>query len=148
MENSYRLTVKNVIDMSVEDLAEVIERSFTHQIPNTFASIEDLRTAQSLLSVFYRDYAFLSTLAVAFNACKRRLRIDQDHDADIISGLEKDFMSKHDLLKNAADVSKRGWDTVSRMVTIRKMEYDEIHMTEPVIRTADAADTRGKGGRA
>lgn len=116
------MTYSDILNMSPTQLFEWITKEFIIQIPAQIHSIEDMDYAATTLLKLSSHYSYLNSLLsyakIRTRECKR--------SGDRIE--YEDMVDKKEIIQNMTDSVKQQYAAVSRSVTIRIENNQELRM--------------------
>ena len=108
------------------ELAQVLLRQFQVEIPPYIETADELNEAQSVISRSVSNYAFLDSMAQLIKMTKRVRKREGADKKEI-----EDLLSKEVIFSRLADQCKTAYQATSRLVTVRQLVLEELHMSDP-----------------
>lgn len=120
-----KITYKNVLEMTNEELVVALAKDYYKPIPIEIQSVEEMQTAGKRLAEITNQYSYLMTLLAEVKAVTRTLHKDKDKkDAyDIMVG-------KRDTIQAYVDILKQSYTGLSREISTRTEALKEINMSK------------------
>ena len=113
----------SILNMEPEKLLDWLNNEFTVQIPEEILSIEDMNEAARILLQLSNSYSYLCTLSsYAKIAARQAKRYGEKMDYE-------DAVDRKKIIQNMTDCIKQQYAAVSRSVTIRIENNQELRMT-------------------
>ena len=85
-------------------------------------SCDDLKKASEIMKTCIANYAFLTNMVMVANYLKRRCKLRTPEHEDAVL--------RETYLINYADYQKKLYELTSRLITIRQMQNEELHMSD------------------
>ncbi len=118
------MTMKEIEIMPIESYIQWMANGFHIPVPEQIKSIEDANKAATLLSKYSNNYLYLVELYNNFKVLSRKARRDKDMDK------YEEYVDKRDIAEYMAKGVKLQYQAVSRMITIRQGNLDELSMND------------------
>lgn len=118
------MTMKEIEIMPIENYLQWMANGFYIPVPEQINTIEDADNAASLLSKFSNNYLYLIELYSYFKILSRKAKRDKDMDK------YEEYVDKRDIAEYMAKGVKLQYQAVSRMITIRQGNLDELSMND------------------
>lgn len=116
--------LEQLFKMTPEEYITWLTDTFWQPIPETFDNSEEWAQAGELLCILTNNYGYLLNvygyMQLKVRQCKREKN----------KNMTEDFIDKRDLTDNMIKILKQQYATLSRMVTIRQCNLDELHMSD------------------
>ena len=116
-------TIYQLAESDPEELTQFLIRRYTIRIPETIDSLDGLREASGLLGRLANEKTFLYSLLSFLKVRARILKGKGDKTA------AEQMAMRRDSTELILDGVKSQYDAVSRMVTVYKMQLDEMRMS-------------------
>lgn len=116
---------REILSMEPLALADWLQRNYTFVLPANIESIEQMKIAGNMLSELTNHYSFMMQLLtyakIMVRQEKRKGKENKENAEDMIDRKES--------IQNTADTLKMQYQTISRMITVKKEINDELKMT-------------------
>lgn len=129
------MTKQQIIDMNVDDFINYIVNTYLEPVPERLETIEEMSTAGMLLAKYANSYTYLVALYAYLKAAARRAKraqIEAKHTEDELAAKEiyEDLNDKANLTIEFYKAIKQQYAALSRMITVRSDNLDELHMSD------------------
>lgn len=114
--------IKNVLSKEPSDLLNWLISNFTVRTPELVITMEDMSRASESLLKLSGIYTYLMTLVSYAKVMTREYKRSGDKTA------HEDMVDRKEILQNYADAIKQEYQAVSRAVTIRIENNNELKM--------------------
>lgn len=108
------------------EMTEELLRRFRIEVPPYLETADELNAAQSIISRSVSNYAFLDSMAQMIKMTKRARKREGAEKKEI-----EDLLSKEEIFTRLADQCKTAYQATSRLVTVRQLVLEELHMSDP-----------------
>ncbi len=112
-----------ILNMDPDDLMKWLTREYVIQMPQEIVSVDDMNNAAKLLLQLSTYYSYLCTLLSYAKIRARKLKRDGDKQA------YEDMVDRKEAIQNMTDSIKQQYAAISRGVTIRIENNQELKMT-------------------
>ena len=116
------ISIDSILISSSTEVAQSIDRIITDPILTKCETIDDLNQISEMLPKLVNLYSFFMSIESMLKAKNRELKRTGDKEA------VADIVDKTFIVHNACEVIKMKQKTLSRLITIKQMVNDEIHM--------------------
>lgn len=110
---------KTIRNADPDDLSKAIISHYMNSIPSSIRSEEDLEKMGDLLGRLVNERTYLTGLLMQLRTEARRMKKAKDPGAE-------DMAMRRDIVDYALDSVKSQYDAVSRMLTVHKMQVEEL----------------------
>lgn len=118
-----------------------LQKNFIHTLPNGIHTDEEMRYAGDLLGRLTNEYAYLASLETGLDLYVQSLKgrcgkkpstKDPEEMAKyLVAKDEYDMMvNRKKAVSTFAEISKKSYNSVSRMITVRLKDLEELNMSE------------------
>jgi len=114
-----------ILTMAPMELAKWLNENYTFVIPDSIDSIDQMKQVSRILSELTNSYAYMMQL---LNYAKIMVRQEKRKGKENKENYEN-MIDRRDILQNVADILKMQYQTVSRMITVKKEINEELKMT-------------------
>ena len=114
-----------LLNMTPIDLAMWLEKEYASTLPSNIDSMEEMKKVNTQLSRLANSYSFVMQL---LTYTKIQVRQEKRKGKENKENYE-DMIDRRDTLQNTADILKMQYQTLSRMITVKKEINDELRMS-------------------
>ena len=114
-----------LLNMTPIDLAIWLEKEYASTLPSNIDSMEEMKKVNTQLSRLANSYSFVMQL---LTYTKIQVRQEKRKGKENKENYE-DMIDRRDTLQNTADILKMQYQTLSRMITVKKEINDELRMS-------------------
>lgn len=114
-----------LLNMTPIDLAVWLEKEYASTLPSNIDSMEEMKKVNTQLSRLANSYSFVMQL---LTYTKIQVRQEKRKGKENKENYE-DMIDRRDTLQNTADILKMQYQTLSRMITVKKEINDELRMS-------------------
>lgn len=114
------MTIKNIYDLPVEDVALWLTNDMYVQIPLTIDTEEELKYASTLMASISNNYAYLSNIYASLKFLGRQAKDRKD------KAKSDEIIDKRELIHSCLESLSKQRDTISRMITIKQIVNEEL----------------------
>lgn len=114
-----------LLNMTPIDLAIWLEKEYASTLPSNIDSMEEMKKVNTQLSKLANSYSFVMQL---LTYTKIQVRQEKRKGKENKENYE-DMIDRRDTLQNTADILKMQYQTLSRMITVKKEINDELRMS-------------------
>ena len=114
-----------LLNMTPIDLAIWLEKEYASTLPSNIDSMEEMKKVNTQLSRLANSYSFVMQL---LTYTKIQVRQEKRKGKENKENYE-DMIDRRDTLQNTADILKMQYQTLSRMLTVKKGSNDELRMS-------------------
>ena len=114
-----------LLNMTPIDLAIWLEKEYASTLPSNIDSMEEMKKVNTQLSKLANSYSFVMQL---LTYTKIQVRQEKRKGKEKKENYE-DMIDRRDTLQNTADILKMQYQTLSRMITVKKEINDELRMS-------------------
>ena len=119
------MTLEQVLSTDPEELAGILLETFKVEIPPCIETADELNQASTIISRSISNYAFLTSMAQMLKMAKRRRKREGADKREI-----EDILSKEETFSMLADQCKTAYQATSRLITVRQLILEELHMSD------------------
>ena len=112
------------LQLSSEELLEILIDNFIYDIPNEILSPEDYVNVSKMLSDTSNQYSFLVQLSCTAKIKKRLAGREKDKTQ------KEDYIDKEAIIESIISAVRLRYATLSRMVTIKQEHNKELNMNK------------------
>ena len=114
-----------LLNMTPINLAIWLEKEYASTLPSNIDSMEEMKKVNTQLSKLANSYSFVMQL---LTYTKIQVRQEKRKGKENKENYE-DMIDRRDTLQNTADILKMQYQTLSRMITVKKEINDELRMS-------------------
>ena len=114
-----------LLNMTPINLAIWLEKEYASTLPSNIDSMEEMKKVNTQLSRLANSYSFVMQL---LTYTKIQVRQEKRKGKENKENYE-DMIDRRDTLQNTADILKMQYQTLSRMITVKKEINDELRMS-------------------
>lgn len=118
------MTTEQLFEISPEELFEYLTDTFGEEVPTQLISIEDMQKAGELLGRLTNQYSYLVNISSLAKIKKRNVKRYGSKEQ------YEDAVDREEIINNMVEIVKHQYQSVSRCVTIKMANDNELRMTE------------------
>lgn len=126
MQRRDELTMERILETDPLELAKILFERFGASVPSKIETADELNEAQYVMSRSASNYAYLDSMAQMLKIIKRSRKREGAEKKEI-----EDLLSKEETFARLADQCKTAYQVTSRLITVRQLVLDELHMSAP-----------------
>lgn len=118
--------MERILETDPLELAKILFERFGASVPSKIETADELNEAQYVMSRSASNYAYLDSMAQMLKIIKRSRKREGAEKKEI-----EDLLSKEETFARLADQCKTAYQVTSRLITVRQLVLDELHMSAP-----------------